>query len=95
MIEMGKKKKQHQTNSSLYSSAFSIEQQRALSVNKAISGHVDELAQTLSSAPHFDIDSTYLDLEARFDLSAGKGILRDMIQNSKSVDYGTVNLENF
>jgi len=92
---MGKKRKQHQTNSSLYSSAFSIEQQRALSVNKAISGHVDELAQTLSYAPNFDIDSTYLDLEARFDLSAGKGILRDMIQNSKSVDYGTVNLENF
>ena len=95
VIEMGKNKKQHQTNSSLYSSAFSIEQQRALSVNKAISGHVDELAQTLSYAPNFDIDSTYLDLEARFDLSAGKGILRDMIQNSKSVDYGTVNLENF
>lgn len=38
-------------------------------------------------------DPAYLDLQDRFDVAEGKGILKDMVQNHKSVNYGTLQLE--
>lgn len=94
---MSKKSKKNGL-SNPHTSAFSRENQGAISKNLSLKNYSTQLFNTLVEArkargEEVDFDHLFLDLEVRFDAAEGRGILREMQLSHAPVTYGMLQME--
>lgn len=85
-------------SSNPHTSAFSREYQRAISNNSSLKNYSTQLFNILVEArkargEEVDFDHLFLDLETRFDVGEGKGVLREMQLSHTPVTYSMLQME--